>query len=252
MPILRKPLPGSPLCQGDVLHDVVCTVSDAAGVTALTAPYALVMSRPCDALRDGHIVVAPVNTHKVQLGEAGAKVKEIKDLTLDDMRRLFAGIRDGGRFTDTFYLGNIGTKDNTRYAARLSILTTIGVPTGAAERAAWIIKHRVASLGNEFARDLHLRLFATYARLGFDDYEWYPEPDLEVMITAGQREVAACQQLVTDASFAVQKLEAVGTSVAPKMREEVTKKQADQARAEAALAPFLAEQQRRAGAQTSE
>lgn len=164
--------------------------------------------------------------------------------TLDRARRFLAGVRDGGQFSDRFYLGDLEADSDTRFVADLAVLATIQVPTGK-HRVSWIEARRIGRLAAEYARDLHVRLFNTIARLGFDDYDWFPDPDLAVLITEGNAEVAQLQMALADAQHAIQVKAGNGEKISEKLTHEVENKRKALAEAKAVLEPYEAERVRR-------
>lgn len=242
-----------PLAQGDLLSGVAFAMTSAEGklTSDARAKYLLVVSRPCSALRDGKVVVAAVHESKLDLSKvrqqlAGPRSGDAERVTLDRMRRFLAGVRDGGQLTDSFYLGNIEPGSQRRYAADLGALSTILVPTSTPEaRAQWVNTHRIWKMGQEFVRDLHVRLFNTFARLGFDDYQWFADPDLEILITDGEAELAELRTALAEAERAVQTKEANGDSIPKQLAENVEKRRVELEDANRQLKPYLDERARR-------
>jgi hypothetical protein len=245
MPIVVRPGEGEPLAQGDILRGVVFAVTNEAGNLAADkkALFALVVSRPCKALRDDVVVVAPVVPYPVDLSE----VSRDQPGRLEKMRRFLAGLRDGikgGDFSDALYLGPLDDGSPKRYAAQLTTLATVLVPTEQASRRDWIRERRVWKLDVEFLRDLHTRLLLTFTRLGFDDHQWFTDADLDVMITAGKGELAHLQGELAAAEQAVQAKEAAGSAVQPQQLAEIAKKKRAVEETEEQLQPYLEEQRR--------
>ncbi len=245
MPVVLRPDDGRPLSQGDILRKLSFAVTDAAGQSATDTKvaYLLVVSRPCNALRDAAVTVAPVVPFPVDL-KALSEAKA-EGPSLDRMRRILAGIRDGGQFTDTFYLGPLDEDSNKRFGAQLGTLSTVQVPLKPEDRQKWIQEHRVWRLEEEFVRDLHVRLTVTFTRLGFDDYAWFSDADLGVMITAGEAEIAALRAGLAEAEQAVQAKEALNQQVPDQQKKAVETKRAAVKAADYALRPYLEERARR-------
>src|SRR5689334_21148701 len=109
MPIVGLVEASAPLEQGDVLKGI--TVFETAGGDPAgdNPEYVLVISRPCNAIRDGHVVVAPIASR--DLGSNGIKEAD----TLARIRSFFEGVRDGRHAPDRFYLGALGTDEKKRY-----------------------------------------------------------------------------------------------------------------------------------------
>ena len=132
MAIVYRPDENLPLSQGDILKNVPIVVASASGglVAKAQAVFALVVSRPCKALRDDFITVAPIVVWKLDLKVALPAKTESVGASLNRMRRLLSGVRDGGELSDSFYLGNLyGSGSNDRHAAQLTTLSTVEVPS---------------------------------------------------------------------------------------------------------------------------
>lgn len=247
MPIVVRPTDGDALTQGDILQGLsfaTATADDKLQADA-RARYLLVISRPCKSLRDAFVTVAPVVQSKLDLAELRHQLEgKGEKVTLDRMRRFLAGIRDGEQRPDSFYLGDLEAGSSKRFAADLSTFSTLQVPSDGEGRAAWVKLHRVWRLDIEFARDLHVRVFNSVARLGFDDHAWFADPDLDVMITEGQKELAQLGISLADAQRAVQAKE--GETVPKPMLEQVAARERDVKEAQEQLAPYLAEKAKRA------
>ena len=106
------------------------------------------------------------------------------------------------------------------------------------DRRAW-------RLHDDFIRDLHVRLFNSFARFGFDDHEWFSDPDLDVMINTGEQEIAALQAAFSEAESSVQTREAGADKVAPPMRTTVAAKRDALVAAQKELQPYLDEREKR-------
>src|SRR5262245_56611803 len=128
MPIDVRPEDDSPLSQGDILRKVSFVLADSAGIPVLDTQvyFVLVVSRPCKALRDEAVTVAPVVPFPLDL--KSLIEGKPSGLGLDQMRRIMAGIRDGGQYSDSFYLGALQDSSNKRFAAQLTRLSTVMVP----------------------------------------------------------------------------------------------------------------------------
>ena len=98
---------------------------------------------------------------------------------------------------------------------------------------------------DDFLRDLHVRLTLAFARLGFDDYTWFSDADLEVMITEGEAEVAGLKTGLAEAERAVQTKEAQNQQPSEQQRKAVELKRAAVEAAEGQLRPYVDEQRRR-------
>lgn len=187
MPILEPPNPNAPLTQGDVLKEVLLHTTskkwDENGGRAESrdTQLSLVISRPCVAAHKSHVVVAAIRCRNERHPKDVNSFQQIRDF--------LTSIRDGTSSPDRFYLGQIPGQAVGRYYAELDSLHTIGVPS-VNERTEILQKHRVATLTVEFQRDLHLRLFRSFASMGFDDDAWFADQDLEWVVSAGQSELS--------------------------------------------------------------
>lgn len=257
MPIVHSVESQSSLTQGDILHECVVGFFNSEGRAHIDhhAQYLLVVSRPCKAVRDHLIVVAPIRQCPIDF------TKIIKDhneapACLEHMRRFFAGIRDGARtfeFSDSFYLGDFDSlrtpKEglNTRYAADLTLLSTIQIPGSETshERAEWIRNHRIGRLQIEFLRDLHLRIFTTFSRLGFEDVSWLSDVDLEIMITAAEHDIHYYEQKLNKEKQAIQTKEALNQNVSDQQRKQLQMTEESSMRAKAYSVPYYEEKTKR-------
>lgn len=249
MAIVVAPAEDSDLMQGDVLRDVpfLAVGIDGAPEVDRKGQYVLVLSRPCKALRDDVVVVAPVVPFPLELAEI-AKSGSSPAGGLERMRRLLSGLRDGikvGDFSDALYLGAFEDGATRRFAAQLTTLCTARVPTESGERKSWVNARRVGRLHVEFLRDLHTRLLLTFTRLGFDDYEWYSDADLDVMITAGEAEILHLRTELVASEQAVQHRQAADKPLPKDQKDNVERKRGDVAKAEKSLKPYLDERDRR-------
>jgi hypothetical protein len=143
----------------------------------------------------------------------------------------------------------LGTLDGSdlRYSARLSTLMSIRVPEDLTARERWIASKRIGRLDMDFIHDLHYRLFAAYARLGFNDHSWFPDADLDQLISAGEKEIADLQSDLSKAELSLQDAAVSGrTGGEQQRREEIRSKKQLLAERKNDLSPYLAERERRA------
>lgn len=248
MPIVIQPATSSPLSQGDILEKVPFAMfkadePDERAVVRNGTPYVLVVSRPCKAIRSPAITVAPITKWPIKLTE----LDNGQDLTklLDNTRRLLMRGRDGirgGDHSELFYLGPLKSGATARYCADLSTLSTVLIPEKEPERTEWVTKRRVGRLATDFLRDLHLRLFFTYARLGFDDLAWLPDADLDLLIKNGEREIRYHRSQAERFKDANESLELWGQQGS---RAELKKHEELAQSVESALKPYLEERERR-------
>lgn len=246
MPIVVRPEPNEPLCQGDILRQVPVFVTgiDGAPQADPRARYVMVVSRPCKALRDTHVVVAPIFNYKL---DVSALVKGDDPTSLDKHRRILAGLRDGisgGAFADALYLGTL-EGSTSRFAAQLSTLHTVSVPEAKAGREAWIEERRVGRLSPDFVRDLHVRTTLSFQKLGFDDYSAYCDADLELIVNAGRKEINQREATALSARESLQNKQASGDAVSANQRTALEGTEADVEEAKGRLQPYLDELNRR-------
>ncbi len=187
MPIIEPPGDSETLSQGDVLSGVnlFTTKGGWEGDSGKSAKFSqqlcLVLSRPCVVEHKPTIVVAAVDEYQSDVPKSGMdSFKKVK-VFLENMR-------DGGRSRDTFYLGQLPEKSG-RFCARLDAIFTIQVPP-APDQLPKLLKKRIGSLNPDFVRDLHIRLFASFASLGFHDQNWLSDDDLNWLVGAATSELA--------------------------------------------------------------
>lgn len=240
MPILVSPRTGEPLGQGDVLKDVTLHTTDLDGTAKSRQSRALVLSRRCAIEHAATVLVARVSEFKQPFyEELGKRAK-----SLDDVRRMYQALRDGESQPDRFYLGPI--LGSASLVVELNALFTIAVPTGAEERGDWLAAHRVAHLDREFVRDLHMRLFRSIATDGHDDYDWYSDRDLEVVVSLGEKFLSAEKAKEGELSSALAIAKAQGNARGMQGIEEDVRRQAELLRAmESELARYRAVQAQR-------
>lgn len=239
MAILISPDPMAPLQQGDVLERVSLFYTGLDGSPLSIERDVLVLSRPCNALRDKLVTVAPI---------VERPLPTLREATeLEDLIRAFTRIRDGEGQKDLFYLGPMEPENGKRYAALLSTLYTIEVPAETTARAAYLQQHRRRALAPEFARDLHLRVLGAFASLGFDDDGWWSDDDLALVVSRGEALLSQAEARVQtlESTLGVHRVSGGSSREEKKLSEELAqaKKQASSARE--SLAGLHAEQRRR-------
>lgn len=236
-----------PLEQGDVLQGIPVYSTDPDGAPAGSTPdFVLVLSRPCNALRDEQVVVATALARSL----AGDNLKQIE--TASELKRLLAGLRDGKSYPDHFYLGDLVLASGAapkRYFAKFDSLHSIKVPGETRARDAFIQKHRRYRLAPEFARDLHARIFGAFAALGFDDDQWFCDGDLELLVSFLQKEATQRKAEVDALASQVQVARATDAKAqeVAGLEKQLGNKRADLAKADAELSRATAEQARRRG-----
>jgi len=194
MPLLEPASATPPLSlnQGDLLcgltlHVTSCTDGrDGEAIASKKAKHALVISRPCVLGHKPSMIVAAVE----RLPDATPASID----TLSKAKDFLTKLRDGDESPDVFYLGHFPDfPTEGRYAARFDSLHTLQIPHVPSAREAFIAKHRKYTLHADFCRDLHVRIFQAFAKLGFDDDQWYGTEDLKFLIQMGEAEIAGIQ-----------------------------------------------------------
>jgi hypothetical protein len=219
MPIVLPPDQNDPIAQGDILKGLTLYTTDAdwaAGKANVVQKSiaCLIMSRPCVTAHKTELIVASVERYKYDRPDAQS---------FQDIQDFLVSIRDGVGTPDRFYLGQIPDLGDGMYSAHFDSLHTIRIPTGD-QLIQSLQKHRIGRLAPDFARDLHLRFFSAFASLGFDDVAWYADKDLEWLVQAGEKELAAERQEFAAAA-------ASGTFRNAQHRESLNKKISERATA---------------------
>jgi hypothetical protein len=193
MPIIESPIPTSPLSQGDILKGIALFATKEAWLEAggepLKAPFkmCLVMSRPCVLTHKAYAIVAGIEKYQDSVPKGVDN--------FDDVRDFLTVARDGTTAPDVFYLGQLPGLTG-RFCARLDSLHPIEIPADPSVRQKFLNERRAATLHPDFARDLHVRLFNTFANLGFDDHRWFSDQDLEWLVSQGSADLSAAEQVV--------------------------------------------------------
>lgn len=206
MPIIEPHDPNLPLSQGDILQGVSLFVTkDSAAETGGEArktahKLCLIISRPCVVGHKPNAIVAAIEKM------ADNVPRDVE--TFDDILGFLTDLRDGTDSPDVFYLGQVPGFDG-RFGARLDSLHTIHIPPEP-ELSAFTDAKRIGHLHNDFARDLHTRIFRAFATLGFDDQRWMSTQDLNWLLSRGRRELLDAQAAVETARTALLAAEAQG------------------------------------------
>jgi hypothetical protein len=172
----------APLSQGDILTGLQLFVTNqASGAGRNVGAKGLVISRPCLAVNNDWIVVSLVEQYKNKPPSSFESFEEA--------RTFFTVARDGLSAPDHFYLGQL-PGDEGCFCARLNLLQTIEIPgvNQQEERRGFVQASRIGRLSQDFAHDLHLRIFRSYASLGFDDHGWYSTEDLRALVAVAERD----------------------------------------------------------------
>ena len=190
MPIIETVAETEPLSHGDVLKGVKLFSTDGSGEQSVTskASFCLVLSRPCVVAHKPLLMVAAIEEFKYSISKDVA--------SFDEMLAVMTGIRDASQSPDVFYLGTLPSISG-RFCARLEQLHCLHVPQGE-QRTRFVERYRIARLNADFCRDLQLRLFRSYASLGFDDLSWFPTEDLQSLMQFAQTEVSRAQSKVDE------------------------------------------------------
>lgn len=190
MPIIEPPGDSQHLAQGDVLLGVRLYATargwESGGGESAKLPHklCLVLSRSCAAAHKSSVVVAGIEKYPDKTpNELNSFAKVLDYLTT---------MRNGVMSPDVFYLGQLPGK-NGRFCARLDTVSCIQIPTAWDELQAFLRDRRIGTLNMEFARDLHIRLFSAFARLGFNDEGWLPDDDLNWLVQVGQKDLIAAE-----------------------------------------------------------
>ncbi len=211
MPILRRPDDDAPLSQGDILQGLRLYITgrdwsslDAPGESAERAEhckYAMVVSRPCAIAHKPMILVTAIDA--VQ-GNVPSNVKSFAEVQafLDDLRV-------GYGKPDRFYLGQIPNAEPGRYYAHLDSFHTVVKPDEPV-LTAYLKANRVATLADDFRRDLHLRILASVANLGFDDHGWLADQDLQWLVQTGEAELHSKRSALAEDKSKLAGLQASG------------------------------------------
>ena len=210
MPILIEASGDAPLTQGDILKDLALFATEANGGDPgssykVKSPLCMVVSRPCAVLHKQQIIVAAIERVAVPLP------REAK--TLESVRQFLEELRDGGGTPDRFYLGQQipNFHEEGRFFARLDSLHTVKAPP-AGQLAELLRVRRIATLADDFRRDLHRRVFSAFATLGFDDFGWYPNQDLNWIIAVAEEEVSSIEKDIKEKESQISKNIAAGES----------------------------------------
>jgi hypothetical protein len=251
MPIIETADADSPLTQGDVLQGATLAATakpyDRGELIQTAHRYCLVISRPCVCAHKRYVVVAAVAKYDSALPADFEK-------TIDNAIDWLTSARDGRDAPDRFYLGQIEGQTG-RFCALLDSLHTIELPEAQAERQDVVRRTRIGRLSRDFANDLHVRIFASYSRLGFDDHRWMSDVDLGWLIGIGQAEIAKVNAARLDLKADYETKDSALTWRNPKEKEAIERQIAnlekDLARLQDRLRPYESEQTSRRAAPPS-
>jgi hypothetical protein len=244
MPIVETAADGALLNQGDILQGITLFATNESwndkGGTPVKAPFkmCLVVSRPCVIANKESVIVAGVEKYPDQVPKEMDTFRKVLDF--------LTTMRDGGTTPDVFYLGHIPGQSG-RFRAKFDSLHTIGLPPLGTQRDSFVKAQRIGTLHIDFCRALHVRLFTSFAPLGFDDDHWASDEDLKWLANAGQTELHQQEAAVSAIRTKKSSLEAQGKQFAEK---ELTTAQEtlDELRAE--VQPYIKELERRSTKRT--
>lgn len=174
-------------------------------------PYSMVVSRPCVAKNDTTLTV-------VAIVKALTKPKAVE--TFDDAKFFLREMRDGLNSPDSFYLGQLPRCEPGRYMARLDAYYTVKLPAQAA-RSDILKKHRIARLHDDFIHDLHVRIFNSFAKLGFEDDSWHSKEDLEWLVHMGDAQIGTMSAELSGKRAQKALMEAGGTKIPGSLPGEI-------------------------------
>lgn len=209
------------------------------------------LSRNCKTVRAEFVLVAAIKYYKSDnFRQVISDTPDGKKPSLDLMRRRFDEIRDGGGQPDQFYLGTLPEQGNKRFAASLDSIHTIQLPTIQEKREAWISSKRIARLSDDHRRHLQARFFDAIAHEGFDDFRWWCDQDLELLITASQQHLHEADAQITKIRADIQILEGSAASKPEEkklegLRTQLRNMEQDRSKKASELEPYQQETQRR-------
>jgi hypothetical protein len=194
MGLIVQPLVEEPLRQGDILENVLLyeTAAERDEAVPILFDHVLVLSRNCNAVREQTVIVAAID--QVTPPDFLAR---LDNPSLDQLRQRIATVRDGDGNPDRFYLGPLPGSER-RVFALLDRIYAIQVPEKEPARQEWVRVHRRATLSNDHRRHLHVSLLLAFGREGFDDFAWWPDADLKLMINVGKKALAKTSGLEAD------------------------------------------------------
>jgi hypothetical protein len=194
MPIIEVPSKDSPLTQGDIFKDLTFFATSEDVWTGGAKPIqrkvagALIISRPCAIEHKNSVMVAEIEKYN--------ELKPSDCKTFNDALDFLTDYRDGLDTPDRFYLGQIPALGAGRFRAKLDFVHTALIPKDRAK----LQECRIGRLSIEFARDLHIRLFRSFASLGFDDQRWFADADLDWLLSMGNMDLAVAEAELTKAA----------------------------------------------------
>jgi hypothetical protein len=236
----------APLRQGDILCNILLyeTADDGDAPVPVEVEHVLVLSRHCNAARKQTVIVAAIK----DITPTGF-FEQLKELSLDDARRYLAAVRDGDGKPDRFYLGPLPGREVRSFTC-LDRIYSIQLPKDGSARQDWVRSRRRGTLSDEHRRHLHTTLLLAFGREGFDDYAWWPDADLKLMMDVGNKALAKAAMDEADiererqaAMVEPDEKRAAGRLQTNKSKAESVAKEKKQAKD--ALEQYLAEWERR-------
>lgn len=242
MPIIELPADDAPLSQGDILHGVnlygtARTWVDGGGDASLRGPkMCIVLSRSCSVAHKPRVVVSAVEKYPDSMPS------DVE--SFGDMRNYLTDMRDGLGIPDVFYLGQLPDRSG-RFCCRFDGLHTIELPADDDARQEFTATRRIASLSVEFLRHLHLRLFQAFANMGFDDFAWLSDADLDLLVSKGESDILAVEKKLKDAKTSQLSKKATGIDIPAGQLRELAKLETQIKQVEGEVAPYQKELKRR-------
>jgi len=206
MPIIEPANPDLLLSQGDILEGVSLFVTQqpwtdkGGGPEKITNRMCIIVSRPCVVGHKGHVIVAAIE----KMANNPPKTAQ----TFEDILNFLTDLRDAPDSPDRFYLGQLPNEEG-RFNAKLDSLHTVQIPSES-DQAGFRALKRIGHLNDAFVRDLHTRLFRSFATLGFDDIRWLSSKDLEWLASRGQSELLEAQRNLANTQTALSSAKAQG------------------------------------------
>jgi hypothetical protein len=238
MPIIETVSADQPLSQGDILQGIKLystakswAADDGSAVIA-NKRLCLVISRPCNCQHKQHVIAVAIEKYSAGIPKLD---------TFEDIQQFLQDLRDGNGSPDVFYIGDVPQREG-RFAARLDSFHTVEIPIDATDVESFLRSRRIGRLHIDFIRELHARIFRAFASLGFDDYGWLSNEDLNLLIQKGKAAVAVAeaQKHEIEAQKAVKEFSSQQLSSKP---IEAADKALEKAQAD--LAPYIAEAAKR-------
>jgi hypothetical protein len=245
MAIIESIAESEPFSQGDIFQGIKlyasrdCSQPDDDKAKKLDHPFCLVVSRPCNCLHKNHVIVVPVEKLKDGIPKDANTFSSLMDFLVS--------LRDGYDSPYVFYLGEIDSYDG-RFVARLDSFHTVKFPSEPTVLFEFVRDNRVGRLHVDFIRDLHLRIFRAFASLGFDDFGWFSDKDLNLAVSRGQADLAAAEAEVHGAQASMHAQEFANR---PADEKRLGNAESSLNKIKKSLEPLLREQEKRKSKSTA-